>query len=85
MPTMDGIQATKLIREAETDSHIPIVAMTAHAMKGDREACLAAGMDDYIAKPIDYAKLIKLVDHVGSTDMELKKMALPRNEWVDWC
>ena len=52
MPQMDGLQATTTIRERETDDHLPIVAMTAHAMKGDRERCVAAGMDDYIAKPI---------------------------------
>ncbi len=53
MPEMDGVEATTRIRAAEPPCrHIPIVAMTAHAMKGDRERLLAAGMDDYIAKPI---------------------------------
>jgi CheY-like chemotaxis protein len=54
MPEMDGLTATRRIRERErtTGSHVPIVAMTAHAMKGDKERCLEAGMDDYIAKPL---------------------------------
>jgi signal transduction histidine kinase/DNA-binding response OmpR family regulator len=54
MPEMDGLTATKCIREREqqTGLHLPIVAMTAHAMKGDEELCLAAGMDGYIAKPV---------------------------------
>jgi len=54
MPVMDGLEATRLIREAETESrHLPIMAMTASAMKGDQEKCMKVGMDDYLAKPIN--------------------------------
>jgi CheY-like chemotaxis protein len=53
MPEMDGLAATSAIRDlAEDRRHVPILALTAHAMKGDRERCLAAGMDGYISKPI---------------------------------
>jgi signal transduction histidine kinase/DNA-binding response OmpR family regulator len=67
MPGVDGFQATGAIREKEKASgapipHIPIIAMTAYAMSGDREKCLAAGMDDYLTKPIDTRLLLALVD-----------------------
>jgi CheY-like chemotaxis protein len=64
MPEMDGLQATAAIRAAEvgTGRHLPIVALTAHALKGDREACLAAGMDHYLAKPIHAAGLLSALD-----------------------
>jgi len=66
MPEMDGFEATAAIRkhEEETKSHIPIVAMTAYAMKGDRERCLAAGMDDYISKPIQAKALLDLIERL---------------------
>ena len=63
MPEMDGMEATALIRNMEgASAHTPIVAMTANAMKGDRETCLAAGMDDYVAKPIRPKDLQLLLD-----------------------
>ncbi len=59
MPKMDGLEAARQIRirEQETGGHVPIIALTAHAMKGDREKCLGAGMDMYIAKPLDKQEL----------------------------
>jgi two-component system, sensor histidine kinase and response regulator len=73
MPEMDGLQATAAIRNGEIKNgkHIPIIAMTAHAMTGDKERCLEAGMDDYITKPIRPEQLVDMVErysHAPSTE-----------------
>jgi CheY-like chemotaxis protein/HPt (histidine-containing phosphotransfer) domain-containing protein len=67
MPEMDGYEATAVIRQKEqqTGGHIPIIAMTANAMQGDRERCLDAGMDGYIAKPVDAGELFQEIDKVA--------------------
>jgi two-component system, sensor histidine kinase and response regulator len=72
MPEMDGLAATAMIREHElvrklehsTEKHIPIIAMTAHAMVGDRDRCIAAGMNDYVSKPINAHDLFAAIDRV---------------------
>jgi CheY-like chemotaxis protein len=65
MPGMNGFEATQRIRATGSASRVPIIALTAHAMRGDRERCLAAGMDGYVSKPIRaeelYAVLAELV------------------------
>ena len=66
MPVMDGYEASRQIRDLQitvNNPQIPIVAMTANVMKGDREKCLAAGMDDYIGKPVDIHKLLQILKH----------------------
>jgi PAS domain S-box-containing protein len=77
MPEMDGFEASAIIRQEEIReqekpgaTHIPIIAMTAHAMVGDRERCLAAGMDDYIAKPINTTDLFAAIERVMPTSLE---------------
>ena len=64
MPEMGGIKAVELLRERERKSgqHTPVIAMTAHAMQGDRERCLTAGMDDYLSKPIQAHSLFNAIE-----------------------
>ena len=67
MPEMDGFEATRVIREREkqTKLHTPIVAMTAHAMKGDREKCISAGMDEYVTKPISMKAVSEVINKLA--------------------
>ncbi len=67
MPDLDGIQATQMIRAREKDSgvHLPIIALTAHVMNGDRERCLEAGMDDYLSKPLNASRLAEKLSAIN--------------------
>lgn len=73
MPEMDGFEATAAIRDHERGSsqHIPIIAMTAHAMKGDRQRCIDAGMDGYVAKPITAQELFQAIDELVLSTKDL--------------
>jgi CheY-like chemotaxis protein len=70
MPEMDGLTATRNIRgrEKKTGFHIPIIAMTAHAMKGDKERCLEAGMDGYISKPVSGKEIEDMISTIAVTE-----------------
>jgi CheY-like chemotaxis protein len=80
MPEMDGLEATRAIRRNENreDRRVPIIAITAHAMAGDREECLAAGMDGYISKPIRALDLLSLLEKIQMTEAQSRKEALVR-------
>jgi osomolarity two-component system sensor histidine kinase NIK1 len=84
MPVMDGFEAAALIRKAERETpyrrgqdppHLPIIAMTAHAMSGDREECLRAGMDDYISKPISVRAVMEAIARVRFDGVHREKLS----------
>ena len=79
MPEMGGLEATAAHSRARSRParHVPIVALTAHAMKGDRERCLAAGMDGYLSKPIDVNLLLATVEHIDKTALSSSSAAGP--------
>ena len=83
MPEMNGLEATRQIRAQEkvTGAHLPIIAMTAHAIKGDREQCLAAGMDAYITKPIDPDLLLRTIE--GTVSENVVPLRRPRTGSFD--
>jgi two-component system sensor histidine kinase/response regulator len=85
MPEMDGFEATAAIRQKENASgvHVPIIALTAHAMKGDRERCLAGGMDGYVSKPVQPEELIKAVEGLDGNAQAAGKASDLTNEVVD--
>ncbi len=84
MPEMDGLEATAEIRrlELQTHTHVPIIAMTAHAMKGDRERCIDAGMDGYVAKPISLHTLMAAIDRLVLTRFQ-RELSFNRAELSD--
>lgn len=85
MPVMDGFEATRLIRkqEQETEKHIPIVAMTANAMNGDREQCFNAGMDAYLTKPVNVKELSDTLARFLSKNQSILKAPLVSNDVID--
>jgi two-component system sensor histidine kinase/response regulator len=86
MPEMDGFEATAAIRqrEAACGGHIPVIAMTAHAMKGDRERCLDAGMDGYVAKPIQADELIQVAESFAGSAGPIDSAGPSQAPPMDW-
>ena len=103
MPRMSGLEATQLIREFEQSldqqSHTPIIALTAHALADERDQLIAAGMDDYVSKPIQHAQLVHLIQKwqrgqavnsaesiqpIDNPDPAPAEMAKPTDRIVDW-
>jgi CheY-like chemotaxis protein/two-component sensor histidine kinase len=76
MPELNGLEATRQIRESEhPSSHVPIYALTAHALAGDREKCVAAGMDGYLTKPLELDKILKIVADVSRAQKNLEPVS----------
>ena len=89
MPEMDGLEAVGRLRawEQQVGGHIPVVAMTAYAMSGDRDKCLASGMDDYVAKPIQPDELFAALARLTATALPeiARVVAAPRRtSWWTW-
>jgi CheY-like chemotaxis protein/HPt (histidine-containing phosphotransfer) domain-containing protein len=80
MPVMDGLEATQRIRASERGTHMPVVAMTANAMQNDRERCAAAGMDDFISKPIEFAELQRVLQRFAPQAESLEYALFPASE-----
>jgi CheY-like chemotaxis protein len=78
MPGMDGYAATRELRRREKDRRIPVIAMTANAFASDREACLQAGMDDFLAKPVNLRELGKILDRWTSDYQPVDPNLLPQ-------
>jgi CheY-like chemotaxis protein len=85
MPEIDGFEATADLRKQDliSGSHTPIVAMTAHAMKGDRERCLNAGMDEYICKPVRPAELFAAIEKVTFSESIKSRREEQMVDWID--
>ncbi|MDH5682287.1 MAG: response regulator, partial [Spirochaetota bacterium] len=85
MPVLNGLEATIRIRkkESNTGKHIPIVALTAYAMKGDREACLKAGMDDYLSKPIKAKELFNIIENISDTIQDTTPIPVEQTDHQD--
>src|SRR6185503_20556135 len=85
MPEINGFEATAVIRARERMSgrHIPIIALTAHALKEDRQRCIDAGMDEYVSKPIDAAKLFEVIEAGISKNLSPGRNARPESKKFD--
>jgi CheY-like chemotaxis protein len=72
MPEMDGYRATTEIRRAERERRTPIIALTAHALPGDREKCIASGMDDFLPKPVEFEQLVRTLQQWTGRELPLR-------------